>query len=301
LNQKVILAGGTGFIGKYLDQTFRELGYSVIIVSRQPGNIQWNNEKDIIEALENSVLLVNLAGRSVDCRYNAKNKSDILRSRTETTRALGRALVQCKNPPPLWINSSTATFYRDAKDRPMTEKNGEAGTGFSVSVAKQWEQSFFEFTLPTTRQVALRISIVLGKNGGVIGPLANLVRFGLGGKQGRGDQMFSWIHVEDLFRVIRFVQEHAELKGPIICATPGPVTNEKLMRSIRRQMKVSIGLPTPAWLLRIGALIIQTEPELILKSRWVIPEKLVDSGFKFKFPDLESALKDILGSKKHLA
>ncbi len=294
MNKKIIIAGGTGFVGKYLRKKFTDLGYQVIIISRLKENIQWRDKAAIIAALENAVMLINLAGKSVDCRYNEKNKKEILLSRTETTKALGEAILKCKNPPPLWINSSTATIYRDAKDKPMTESNGEIGTGFSVDVAKSWEQAFFSFQLSGTRQIALRLAIVLGKDGGIMKPFINLVRFGLGGKQGNGNQMFSWIHIEDLFQIILFLQSHKELKGAFNCSAPVAINNKTLMKTLRQAMNVKIALPSPAWLLKIGAIIIRTETELILKSRWVIPERLIESGFVFKYPMLDMAVKNIL-------
>ena len=192
------------------------------------------------------------------------------------------------------MNSSTATIYRHAEDRPMTEDAGEPGKGFSVNVATSWENAFFECTLPGTRQVALRTAIVLGKDGGVIQPFMNLVRFGFGGKQGNGNQMFSWIHIEDLCNIIVFLQSREELSGIFNCSAPNPVTNKILMRTLRQHMRVSFGLPSPTWLLKVGALIIKTETELILKSRWVIPERLLKAGYIFKYPTLDSALQDIL-------
>jgi uncharacterized protein len=298
VNKKIVIAGGTGFVGNYVTQQFRKLGYQVIIISRQKENIQWQDTAGIINALENSEMLINLAGKSVDCRYNNKNKTEILKSRTETTKALGEAIFKCNNPPELWINSSTATIYRHAEDRPMTESKGEIGKGFSVDVATSWEESFFSFRLPNTRQVAVRMAIVLGKHGGVMKPFINLVRFGLGGKQGNGNQMFSWIHIEDLFSIILFFQSHKELKGVFNCSAPNPIDNKTLMRTLRKVMKVKIGLPSPAWLLKIGAVIIKTEPELILKSRWVVPEKLLESGYIFKYPTLHTALKNILDNEQ---
>ncbi|HUS02089.1 MAG TPA: TIGR01777 family oxidoreductase [Chitinophagaceae bacterium] len=298
MSNKIVIAGGTGFVGKYLTKQFGNLGYQVIIISRQKENIQWNDTTGIINALENSALLINLAGKSVDCRYNEKNKSEILRSRTETTMALGEAILKCKHPPDLWINSSTATIYRHAEDMPMTEDEGEIGSGFSVDVAKNWEQSFFSFHLPVTRQVALRMAIVLGKNGGVMKPLINLVRFGLGGKQGNGNQMFSWIHIEDLFNITLFFKSHEELEGVYNCSSPNPINNKTLMKTLRQTMKVKIGLPSPAWLLKVGAVIIKTEPELILKSRWVVPEKLLKAGYIFKYATLGGALKNIVNNEQ---
>lgn len=298
MSKKIIIAGGTGFVGKYLTKQFGNLGYQVIIISRQKENIQWQDTAGIINALENSEMLINLAGKSVDCRYNEKNKKEILKSRTETTEVLGNAILKCSKPPELWINSSTATIYRHAEDRPMTESTGEIGKGFSVDVATNWEKSFFSFQLPNTRQVALRMAIVLGKDGGVMKPFTNLVRFGLGGMQGNGKQMFSWIHIEDLFNIILFFQSHKELKGVFNCSAPNPIDNKTLMKTFRQAMKAKISLPSPAWLLKIGAVIIKTEPELILKSRWVVPEKLLEAGYTFKYPTIDLALKNILDNEQ---
>jgi uncharacterized protein len=294
MQQKIIIAGGTGFTGKYLSQKFKGLGYQVIIISRRAEHINWDNTAAIITALENAEMLINLAGKSVDCRYNEKNKKEIFDSRINTTKTLGEAILKCKNPPPLWINSSTATIYRHAEDRPMTESSGEIGSGFSVNVATNWEKSFFDFKLNSTRQVALRMAIVLGKDGGVIKPLKNLVRFGLGGKQGKGNQMFSWIHIEDLYHIIIYLQQHKELSGVFNTSAPNPVSNKTLMQLFRKNMNAIIGLPAPVWLLKLGAVLIKTETELILKSRWVVPEKLLQSGYQFKYQTVDKALKNIL-------
>ncbi len=296
MNTKIVIAGGTGFVGQYLTQKFIALGYEVIIISRQTNHINWNNTNAITAALENAAMLINLAGKSVDCRYNEKNKQEIFDSRINTTKTLGQAVLQCKNPPVLWINSSTATIYRHAQDRPMTESTGEIGTGFSVNVATNWEKTFFSFKLPGTRQVALRMAIVLGKNGGVVKPIKNLVRIGLGGRQGTGNQMFSWIHIEDLFGIITYLQQHKNLNGVFNTAAPNPVNNKTLMQLFRKNLNVKIGLPTPVWLLKIGAILIKTETELVLKSRWVIPERLLQSGFNFKYKTINEALKNILNA-----
>ena len=294
MKRKIVIAGGTGFIGNYLASEFVKLGYEVLVISRSAGNVQWANVQAIIQALENADMLVNLAGKSVDCRYNEKNKAEILRSRTETTRILGEAIKKCENPPALWVNSSTATIYRHAEDRPMTEDHGEIGKGFSVEIATQWEKTFFDFSLKQTRQVALRMAIVLGKDGGVIKPYLNLVRFGLGGRQGNGRQMFSWIHAADVFNIILFVREHKELSGVYNCSAPNPVTNEILTKNFREKTNTKFGLPSPAWLLKIGAVMVRTETELILKSRWVVPEKLLKAGYAFRYPTLDAALENIL-------
>lgn len=294
MKKKIVIAGGTGFVGQYLNKKFTAAGYEVIIISRSKNHLNWDNTLLIPETLENAAILINLAGKSVDCRYNEKNKKEIYDSRIDTTKILGGAILKCKNPPPLWINSSTATIYRHALDRPMTESTGEIGTGFSVNVATNWEKAFFNFELAQTRQVALRMAIVLGSSGGVIKPLKNLVRFGLGGKQGSGKQMFSWIHIEDLFRIITFVQQHNELSGILNTAAPNPVSNKTLMQLLRKNMGATFGLPAPVWLLKIGAVLIKTEIELILKSRWVIPERLSAAGFQFQYPERDTALKNIL-------
>ncbi|RZK55228.1 MAG: TIGR01777 family protein [Pedobacter sp.] len=293
MEKKIVLAGGTGFIGKYFAEKFKILGYKVVIISRNNTHIQWDNKTEIENALNGAEMLINLAGKSVNCRYNQKNKDEILRSRTATTKILGEAILNCENPPVLWINSSTATIYRHAMDRPMTETDGEIGTGFSVDVATNWEKSFLDFQLPNTRQIALRMAIILGDGGGVMEPFVNLVRFGLGGKQGSGKQMFSWLHVEDLFNIILFLQKEEVLNGVFNCSAPNPVNNARLMSSLRKT-KASIGLPSPTWMLKMGAVLIGTETELILKSRWVIPDRLTKAGYQFKFPVLDGALVDIL-------
>lgn len=291
---KIVLAGGTGFLGSFLASKFREKGEEVIIISRKKGDILWSDQEGMIQAFNNADLVINLAGKSVNCRYNEANKREILQSRTETTRLIGAAIMKCHHPPRLWINSSTATIYRHAADRLMTEEHGEIGKGFSVGVALEWEKTFFDFHLSDTRQIALRMAIVLGKQGGVMEPLKRLVRFGLGGKQGSGKQMFSWIHLEDVFGVILFLKEHRELQGVFNCSSPHPVSNEILMKLLRKILHVQFGLPSPGWLLEIGALFIRTETELILKSRWVIPSRLLKSGYTFTYPSLPAALEEII-------
>ncbi|MDT0121754.1 TIGR01777 family oxidoreductase [Paenibacillus sp. RRE4] len=294
--KKVVLAGGTGFVGQDFAPRFKKLGYDVRVVSRQSGHIAWEDRTAIIEALEGAEMLINLAGKSVNCRYTDENRKIIMDSRTETTHILGEAVLSCVHPPNLWINSSTATIYRHAEDRPMTEQDGEIGSGFSVEVAKAWEQAFFGFKLPSTRQIALRIAIVLGE-GGVMEPLTNLVRFGLGGAQGAGTQKFSWIHIEDLFRMVMFVHEHPELEGVYNASSPHPVTNSELMASLRKQMNVRIGLPSPRWMLELGAIFIRTETELVLKSRWVVPDRMEKAGFTFTYASLDTALADLFKPK----
>lgn len=295
MSEKIVLAGGTGFIGTYLREKFHQSGHRVYVISRSGdnGHIAWEERQKIEEALNGASMLINLAGKSVDCRYTDRNKKKIFSSRLETTRTLGELILQCQNPPPLWLNASTATIYRHAEDRPMTDSKGEIGTGFSVEVAKQWESTFFQFSLPHTRRIALRMAIVLGEEG-AMKPLTMLAKLGLGGKQGNGHQMFSWIHIEDLYNIISFLQKKSSIDGPINCSSPGPQTNAEVMRIIRSHVGMPFGLPSPKWLLELGAVIIGTETELVLKSRWVLPERLEEEGFKFKFESFEGAVEDIL-------
>ncbi|WP_456274553.1 TIGR01777 family oxidoreductase [Bacillus sp. AK031] len=296
MKKKVVLAGGTGFIGEYFSEQFRQRGYEVHIISRDSSYITWENHKGIISALEGAEMVINLAGKSVNCRYHDKNKQEIMQSRIRTTKIIGKAIESCDNPPELWLNSSTATIYRHAEDMPMTETEGEIGSGFSVEVAKEWEKAFFSFQLPHTRQAALRIAIVLGEDGGVMTPYINLVRFGLGGIQGSGNQMFSWIHIEDLFNIVLFLQKNKKITGVFNCSAPGPVTNRKLMKSLRKTMNKAIGLPSPKWMLEVGAMMIKTETELVLKSRWVIPDRLEREGFQFKYREIDEALLQIVSN-----
>ncbi len=297
MTRKVVLAGGTGFIGQYLEKKFTAMDIDVQIISRQSPHIAWDDYQGIVQALDGAEMVINLAGKSVNCRYNEQNKREIMNSRVETTQTLGNAILDCEHPPAVWMNSSTATIYRHAEDRPMTETKGEIGTGFSVDVAKAWEEAFFAFNLPHTRKAALRIAIVLGPGGGVMTPFQNLVRFGLGGHQGSGKQMFSWIHVEDLFQIILFIQEWESLEGVFNCTSPNPVTNRELMATMRKVMHRKGGLPASTWMLNLGARIIRTEPELVLKSRWVVPNRLIKEGFMFKYGRLEKALQHILHTK----
>jgi len=292
-SKRIVIAGGSGFIGRYLKKRFSEEGYVVHIISRKSGDLQWNNCEQIIEKLNGCEVLINLSGKSVDCRYSFKNKWKILTSRTESTLELHRLIELCEEPPKLWINSSTATIYRHSEDRPMTERNGDLGTGFSVHVAKLWENTFFSIKLPNTKQVALRMAIVLGK-GGALTPMVALTKLGFGGKHGNGRQQFSWIHIEDVYQSIQFIMSSENPSKIYNCSSPYPVKNEDLMLILRNQLDKKFGIPLNEQLLKFGALIIRTETELLLKSRWVTPENLVDEGYEFKFPDLRGAISNIL-------
>jgi uncharacterized protein (TIGR01777 family) len=250
-------------------------------------------EKHWATELEGADLLINLAGRTVNCRYTAKNKKEIFDSRTGTTTALGEAIRGCAVPPKCWINAASATIYRDASDRPQDEYTGEMHNDFSVQVCKAWEKTFYEQATPYTRKAVLRMAITLS-NGGVLVPYFRLLKFKLGGRQGSGKQMYSWVHAEDVCRVMEWLYEHPGCEGTYNCSSPYPVTNEYFMKALRSAAGHRTGLPAPAWLLAIGAKLIGTEPELLLKSRWVVPTRLKQAGFVFKYPKLKDALQSII-------
>ena len=315
--ERIVIAGASGFIGRYLADAFRADGADVALIGRDGPDASWGSTAAITDLLEGADLLVNLAGKSVNCRYGPANRAEILRSRVATTRELADAVAGCENPPALWVNASTATIYRHAEDRPMTESTGELGTGFSVGIATEWERTFFAGDLPGTRRVALRMAIVLG-DGSALLPLIRLARFGLGGPQldGRwfstrarraagtfhefrargGRQRFSWIHIRDVYGIIRFLQSRTGLDGVVNAASPHPTDNRTFMATLRRVLGIPVGLPAFRWMLELGSAAIRTETELVLKSRRVVPERLTDAGYEFAFPDLEPALRDIVGA-----
>jgi NAD dependent epimerase/dehydratase family enzyme len=319
---RIVIAGASGFIGTYLARTFRAEGSTVSIIGRTGPDAAWGDTAAITALLDGADLLINMAGKSVNCRYGPANRAEIMRSRIATTRELSDAIAACATPPVLWINSSTATIYRHAEDRPMTESTGELGTGFSVGIAKAWEAELLAADLPGTRRVALRMAIVLG-DGSALLPLIRLARFGLGGPQldGRwfrtkarvaagtfhesrarwGRQRFSWIHIADVLGIIRFVRERADLDGVINASAPHPTDNVTMMRTLRKVLGVPFGLPAPRFVLEIGSALIRTETELVLKSRWVTPERLLAAGYEFQYPQLEPALRDIVESRRTTA
>lgn len=295
----IIIAGGTGFLGQVLENYFTVINYKVKILTRNPiktNHIYWNAKGlgDWKEELENVEALINLTGKSVDCRYTKANKKLIHDSRINSTNLLGLAINLCKNPPKTWFNSSTATIYRHSLNKQMTEKNGEIGEDFSMNIAKSWEQSFYNITNPKTRKIALRTSIVMGKNGGALKPLKTLTKFGLGGKQASGKQKVSWIHEVDFARAIDFLLKDENLNGNFNLSVIKPTDNYTLMKTMRKVLKMPIGINHPIWSLKFGAKLIGTEAELILKSRNVIPKKLLDNGFEFKYDTIETALNNLL-------
>jgi len=295
----IIIAGGTGFLGQVLENYFSKKGYLLKILTRNPvkeNHIYWDakNLGNWMNKLENSEALINLTGKSVDCRYTDKNKKLIYGSRIDSTHILGEAINNCKNPPKVWFNSSTATIYKHSLDTKMTEKQGEIGDDFSMNIAKSWEKAFTEIENPKTRKIILRTSIVLGKNGGALIPLERLTKFGLGGKQCTGNQKVSWIHELDFANAIEFLLNHQELDGVFNLSVAEPTDNKTLMETLRKILNVPFGISHSTWLLEIGAKLIGTETELVLKSRNVIPQRLLDCGYTFNYSNLKKALVNLL-------
>ncbi|GAA3968403.1 TIGR01777 family oxidoreductase [Hymenobacter antarcticus] len=300
--QQLVIAGGNGFLGQELARYFRQLGYRVVVLGRGasagPDYQRWDGRTlgPWAAALEGADALINLAGRTVDCRYTAANKHEIMASRTESTRVLGAAVAACTVPPRVWLNSSTATIYADTPgDQPAnTEAAGIIGEGFSVEVAQAWEAAFAACPAPATRKVALRTAIVLGRDGGAFPVMARLARRGLGSPHGNGRQWMSWLHITDFCRAVEFLLMKPDAAGAFNLCAPQPVPNHTFMALLSHELRPWLRLPQPQWLLEIGAFVLRTETELILKSRKVYPQRLLELGFAFEFPTCETAVRDLL-------
>jgi uncharacterized protein (TIGR01777 family) len=306
--KRLVLAGGSGFLGSTLAAHFRKAGYDAAVLTRSPRDradgvreIGWDARSpgNWERELDGAAAIVNLTGRSVDCRYHAKNRKEILESRIHPTRAIGEAITRCQSPPAVWLNASTATIYKHTFG-PAWGESGEIGAtteakdAFSIEVATTWEHVFNEANTPGTRKVALRSAMVLGHaRNSVLPALTRLTRFGLGGTIGSGRQFVSWIHQVDFCRAIEWIIAHEQLGGPINIAAPNPVSNAETMRIFRQVCGMPFGLPAAEWMLEFGAFFLRTETELIIKSRRVIPRRLLESGFKFEFPFLREAVEDL--------
>jgi uncharacterized protein len=308
---RIIIPGGSGQAGRILARHFHAKGHSVTVLSRHPRPAPWRVTKwdglrpgDWIGELEQSDLCINLAGRSVDCRYNRKNRRAIRESRVRSTLLLNQMMASLDRPPRLWINASTATIYRHALDRAMDETNGELGGNepgapdtwnFSIEVAKGWEEAFFSAPTPRTRKVAIRSAMIFSPDrGGVFEVLSRLVRRGLGGNLGSGTQFVSWIHEFDFARAIELLIAREDLSGVVNLSAPNALPNCDFMRALREAWGIRIGLPIPEWMLEIGAFALRTESELVLKSRRVFPGRLLDSGFQFLFPEWPAAARELV-------
>jgi uncharacterized protein (TIGR01777 family) len=308
---RIVITGGSGQVGQILARHFHSHGQIVTVVARsvrpQPwSTVRWDGQHlgEWATELDGCDAVVNLAGRSVNCRYNEANRRDIKESRIVSTQLVGAAIARSSTPPKLWMNASTATIYRHAMDRPMDDITGEIGGNepglpstwrFSYDVATSWERAFFEAETPHTRKIALRSAITMSPDrGGAFETLLNLVRLGLGGRSGSGKQFVSWIHEVDFVRALEFLIARTDLDGCINITSPNPLPNRDFMAALRRASGVPVGLPATAWMLEIGAFFLRTETELILKSRRVVPRRLVDAGFGFQVPDWNTAATDLV-------
>lgn len=313
-DKTIILAGGSGFLGQSLSRHFSALGWEVVILTRrlthksaQTKEVLWDGSTlgPWVKSLEGADAVINLAGRSVDCRYTTANRKILVESRTLPTRVLGQAIAGCQRPPPVWLNASSATLYRHTHgvgwDERATDFSAtpEAKDAFSLEIIHAWEREFESAPTPHTRKAALRTSMVLGHGSNSVYPmLCRLAKMGLGGRMGSGQQFVSWLHERDFCRAIEWILTRGELEGPVNVCAPNPVTNEEMMRLFRQVVGMPIGLPAERWMLEIGAFFLRTETELILKSRRVLPGKLLGSGFTFDFPTLRSALDDLASKDK---
>lgn len=320
-SRTAVIAGASGFVGTAVERSLVDAGYRVRRIGRSESTT-WRDPQAVARAVEGSDVLLNFAGKSVNCRYTDRNRDEILRSRVLTTRTLRDAVTAVDSPPRVWLNSSTATIYAHSMDRPQTEGDGRIGEGFSVNVAEDWERELFAGETPGTRRTALRMAIVLG-DGPATRLLTTLARVGLGGAQHdspwfphrryrgigshptgpdlgppvyrtRGHQKFSWVHIDDVVAAIHFLIAHDEISGPVNIASPVPQDNAELMRLLREAVGMPVGLPSWRWMLEPAMWALRTEPELVLKSRWVLPALLQEAGFTFSHPDLGEALRDVV-------
>jgi uncharacterized protein len=308
---RIVIPGGSGQIGHILARHFHAHAHEVIVLSRHPDAMPWRtvlwDARTVgpwSRELDRADLVINVAGRSVNCRYTTANRREIKESRVQSTRILGEAIARATHPPTLWINASTATIYRHAFDRAMDEHNGELGGNepgapstwnFSIDVARSWEQAFFQSSTPETRKIAIRSAMVMSPDrGGVFDTLLTLVRFGLGGTSGSGRQYVSWVHDVDFLSAIEFLVAHLELQGVVNISSPEPQPNREFMLALRRAWGAPIGLAASRWMLEIGAVFLRTETELILKSRRVVPTRLLEAGFEFRFPAWPEAVRNLV-------
>jgi uncharacterized protein len=314
---KIVIPGGSGQVGTVLARAFHRDGHDVVVVSRTPSVQPWRvaawdgaTLADWAKEVDGSDVVINLAGRSVNCRYGAANRREILDSRVQSTRVVGHAIARALRPPRVWLQASTATIYAHRYDKANDEISGVIGGQepntpdtwrFSIDVARAWEQAFNESATPRTRKVALRSAMTMSPDaGGIFDTLMSLVRRGLGGRAGDGRQFISWIHHEDFVRAIRWLIDHDDVTGAVNLASPDPLPNAEFMRTLRDVSGAPIGLPAGRWMLEIGAVFMRTETELILKSRRVVPARLLERGFAFKFPRWHDAARDLFEQWRRL-
>jgi uncharacterized protein (TIGR01777 family) len=308
---KIVIPGGSGQVGTVLARALRGQGHDVVVLSRQADAtkpwrvVGWDGKTLGAWAAEvdGSDLVINLAGRNVNCRYHERNRREILESRVRSTAAVGAAIGQARRPPRVWLQASTATIYAHRYDAPNDEATGLIGRhepgapsawNFSIDVAQAWERALDEAVTPQTRKVALRSAMTMSPDpGGIFDVLLTLVRRGLGGRAGDGRQYVSWIHYEDFVRVVQFLIDRDDIAGIVNVCSPNPLPNELFMRALREAARVPIGLPATRWMLEVGAVFLRTETELILKSRRVVPGRLLEGGFTFNHPLWPQAARDL--------
>jgi uncharacterized protein len=308
---KIVIPGGSGQVGQILARHFHENGHAVTVLTRTPNPTPWRSiawdgltPGPWVDELENSDVCINLAGRSVNCRYNSTNRRIIFDSRVQSTNLLNQVISALNHPPAVWLNASTATIYRHSLDRPMDEYTGELGGNepgapdtwnFSIQVAKAWEEAFFSTPTPRTRKIALRSAMTFSPDrGGVFDVFLSLVRHGLGGANLPGNQFVSWIHEADFIRSIEFLIANETFTGPVNLASPNPLPNRDFLRALREAWGTRIGLPTTNWMLEIGTFLLRTESELVLKGRQVVPGRLLAAGYQFTFPHWPEAARDLV-------
>ncbi len=312
-NLRIVIPGGSGQMGQMLARHFHAQGHHISILTRGPcvepwESVYWDGETigDWTDVLEGADLCINLAGRSINCRGTRKNRGQLYHSRIRATELLGEVISQLAEPPRIWMNASAATIYRHSLDQPMDELTGLIGETadkpsmwhFMSDLAASWERAVYKTPTPRTRKILLRTSLLFGPHSGsVFAVMLNLVRLRLGGHVGNGRQYVSWIHERDYARAVQFLIEREDLDGPFNLTAPAPLPNREFMRALRtawgRGLPVN-GLPAPAPLLELGAFFLRTESELVLKSRRVVPARLLDAGFQFEFPDWPTAADDLV-------
>ena len=308
---KILLAGGSGQVGVSLARHFCRQGHEVVVLSRSPqtdhewSHAVWDGKTlgTWTEQVNGANVVINLAGRTVNCRYTESNRKQMMDSRVDSTRVIGQAIAEAKQPPSLWLQASTATIYSHRFDAANDEESGkipgsdgepESKWQFSIEIAKAWERELDAADTPSTRKVALRSAMVMSADpGGIFATLLGLVRKGLGGTSGNGKQYVSWIHEQDFLAAIDWLIANDHLQGAVNLSAPTPLPNRDFMKALREAWGARIGLPATAWMLEIGAIFLRTETELILKSRRVVPQRLLDDGFAFQFPDWPTAAIDL--------
>jgi len=303
---RIVVAGGTGFLGLNLARYLAGIGREVVLISRHrpADDSRWHHAHwdartlgDWARHLDGASALVNLAGRSVDCVKTPDHRDEILRSRVESTEVLGRALRRIDNPPPIWVQMATAHRYGDPPEL-VCDEDSAFGHGLAPFVGQAWEEAYARAVPANTRQVILRTSFVLGRDGGALRRLVQLTRWGLGGRAGHGRQGISWIHEQDMNRLFACAIADERMKGAYLATAPNPVSNTTFMRELRKACRVPFGLPAMTWMVRLAApVVLRTDPELALYGRYCASRRLREEGFDFLYPDLPAALRDLCGPR----